>query len=319
MRPMLFALASAYVLAACAVDDESLGDTSQSLATMNKLAGNKLAGNKLAGNKLAGNKLAGNKLAGNKLQLNATGASDLLSTADGREVLTYVVSCAVPDGIVLEATVNGTTYDFPGLLGLAPDWLGHKLDHHGQGWVSACLFARVNAHDTAEEISLRGPHPTLVVSEDEAALYTVEEGAFYGNWFTKDDEPVNWNACRGRDQAQGEFGGLLLRDCAEEDSAHPGFTQCGFKYAGDCADYTPEFPSPYACEDFVNSDEPPDHNKGHHWGHGGGWGGWGHWQHGNHALPDHASYYVDCHGPSGLGTSRHRPEYDEVITVYVAP
>ena len=314
MRQTMFALTSALLLVACASDDGSLDTTTSALTTKNKLAGNKLAGNKLAGNKLAGNKLAGNKLAGNKLALNPNGASDLLATPDGREVLTYVVSCAIPDGVVLEATVNGTTYTFPGLLGLAPEWLDKPLQHEGQGWVSACLFARVNAHDTAEEISLRGPHPALTVGEDEQALYSIEEGAFYGNWFTPGTDPVNWNACRGRDQASGEFGGLVMRDCAEADPNNPSITQCGFKYAGDCDDYTPEFPSPYACDDFIDTsgvtgdDGDPLHYHGH-----------GKWEHGHHPLPDHAGYYVDCHGPSSLGQSRHRRQYGQIITVYVAP
>jgi len=36
---------------------------------------------------------------------------------------------------------------FQGSLGLAEDWIDHKLGPRGQRWVSACLLARVNLHD----------------------------------------------------------------------------------------------------------------------------------------------------------------------------
>ena len=136
------------------------------------------------------------------------------------------------------------------MLGLAEYWIDHKLALKDQRWISACLFARVNNYDTTEAISLRGPHDSLTVGIDVAELYNVSEGAFYGNIFSDADGPIDWNACRGEGQASGEFGGLNLRDCAEEDPNNPGFTYCGFKYAGDCADFTPEFPSPYACKSF---------------------------------------------------------------------
>src|SRR5262249_5145934 len=150
------------------------------------------------------------------------------------------------------------------------------------GWISACLYARVNANDTAEAISLRGKNDGLTVTPDEASIYTVEEGAFYGNFFRDDlSEPIDWNACRGSGQASGEFGGLVLRDCTEPDDTNPGFTKCGFKYGGDCADYTPEFPSPFACRRFDTA----------------------------------LTAYDDCFGP---GVGHHQKKYDEVITVYVS-
>src|SRR5262249_42124641 len=145
--------------------------------------------------------------------------------------------------------------------------------------------ARVNAYDTAEAISLRGPHPALTVTADEASLFTVTEGAFYGDLFTHEDDPIDWNACRGEGQASGEFGGLVLRDCAEEDPARPGTPQCGFTYAGDCRMYTPGLASPYACKSV-------DATQG---------------------------LYLDCHNTSGDGHWPSSRTYREVITVYVSP
>jgi hypothetical protein len=245
---LLFTFGS--LITACIDNGPSESSTSQSVIGENKLAANKLAANKLAANKLAANKLAANKLAANKLAANKLAVGDLIESADGREVLNYAISCALRDGDVLEATASdGTVYDFPGEIGLVPSWAHHPLTEEGKGWISACLFARVNAHDVAVPVSLRGPSHALVVTDDERAGWPLEEGAFYGNFFTPDNDPIVWVACRGRDQAAGETGGLVDRDCAEPDPADPTHTLCGFTYAGDCGDYAPP-PSPTACERF---------------------------------------------------------------------
>jgi hypothetical protein len=95
--------------------------------------------------------------------------------------------------------------------------------------------------------------------------------------------PIDWNACRGEGQASGEFGGLALRDCTEEDPGNPGKTFCGFNYAGDCRDYTTDFPSPYACKSF-------DLEEG---------------------------IYGDCHPGVGDGHWPSLRTYREIITSYV--
>jgi hypothetical protein len=352
-------LIGAPLLFACAVDP-TLETTSQDARIHNRLGANRLGANRLGANRLGANRLGANRLGANRLTLNPIGAADLLSTDDGRNVLSYIVSCAVPETETLVGT-HGTcsadsdcgtiepgtctagtcSYSFPGLLGLAPAWLDEQLDSTGKGWVSACMFARVNAHDTAEEISLRGAHRSLTVSPDEATLYSVEEGAFYGNLFTPLDQPIDWNACQGAGQAAGESGGLVLRDCAEPDPTNPNLTQCGFKFAGDCADFTPDTPSSYACRALVTADSSDDgdddhdcgghghhhghHDNGHHWG-------WSHHSHSNHhghggdddddataTAGDHGMFYVDCHAQAGPAGWRHSHEYQQVITTYVTP
>jgi hypothetical protein len=276
--------------------------------TTNKLASNKLASNKLASNKLASNKLASNKLASNKLASNALSAtrleadpaaSEILATADGREVYSYIVGCALPESVTIEATVPGAADTAPpdslytcvgerctfhGSVGLAQHWIDRKLEPKGQRWVSACLLARVNAYELAESISLRGLAPELSVSSDEAESYSLQEGAFFGNVFTDGDEPIDWNACRGRSQAAGEAGGLNLRDCAEPDPADPTHTVCGFNYAGDCADFSPESPSLYACR----------------------------------SVDDEEGTYGDCHVAPGDGRWPSLKPYREIITTYVS-
>ncbi|HEY5949189.1 MAG TPA: hypothetical protein VIV40_27035 [Kofleriaceae bacterium] len=232
--------------------------------------------------------------------------AEILLTPEGRDVYSYIVSCALADYMTIEADVPGaadtappdSTYTctnghctFVGNLDLAPTWIDHRLDHRGQGWVSACLFARVNANNTAESISLRGTNPGLIVSPEELELYTAEEGAFYGNLFIDDPDPSvppDWHACRGEAKAAcpGDIGcgGLANRDCAQENPANPGFTYCGFEYAGDCGDFTPSVPSPYACRSYDAA----------------------------------AGIYGDCYDQAGDGRWPSSTKYRQVITTWVA-
>lgn len=207
----------------------------------NRLSANRLPANRLAANRLAANKLAAKKLAPKTFAANPEGVAELTATAEGREVLSFIVSCALPFGVTLQAPgTGGTVYEFFGEFGLARSWISRALSKAGRGWVSACLFARVNDHNVALPISLRGPHRGLATTTDEASTYTLEEGAFYGDYFVPEGEPIRWVACRGASQAAGETGGLLERDCAEPDAADPTRTQCAFEYAGDCGDFAPE-------------------------------------------------------------------------------
>ncbi len=260
MRRSVLAIAIASVLPACLLDsEEPVSSSSQSVTGWNRLAGNRLAGNRLAGNRLAGNSLSSTRL----VALAET--ADMLNSFDGREVYSYMVSCALPFPMTIEADVPGvedtappdTNYTcvgghctFEGQLGLAPEWIDKKLSLAGKGWISACLFARVNKFVTAEEISLRGRNMALSVTTEEASTYSIQEGGFFGNIFDNGKGEPDWYACRGEGQAAGESGGLALRDCTEENPANPGYTMCGFHYAGDCGDYTPDFPSPYSCETY---------------------------------------------------------------------
>jgi hypothetical protein len=242
LAPLLLVVAAS----ACADEVDSLSEASSAVVIDNRLAANRLAANRLAANRLAANRLAANRLAANRLELNVGSAAELLATAEGREVLSFIISCAVKEGETLVADFEGNHYEFFGEIGLANKWLNKKLDSEAKGWVSACLFSRVNASNVPIPISLRGKHHQLAVGDDEADAWTLEEGAFWGNYFTPSNRPIDWNACRGRAQAAGETGGLVERDCAEPDPAHPGLTMCGFTYAGDCGD----FAAHYACKRF---------------------------------------------------------------------
>ncbi|MGZ3418281.1 MAG: hypothetical protein ACXWUG_09680 [Polyangiales bacterium] len=275
--------------------------------TQNRLASNRLASNRLASNRLASNRLASNSLDSTKLTALGDTAG-ILSTHSGRIVYSYMISCALADGVTItksdvtdtscesdptdpsytctvgeqanDAYCTNGTCSFAGAVGLAPRWADHKLDQDGQGWVSACLFARVNAHDTAEAISLRGNHPALTVSGDEVLLYPLQEGAFYGNVFT-DAPEIDWNVCAGANAADAQ---AQARDCTQASPSDPTKSVCGFNLAGDCADYTPNVPSPYACSTYAAG----------------------------------SGFFGDCHAVAGNGKWNGASKYRQVITTYVA-
>jgi hypothetical protein len=302
MRSMLLALAQSSLLVAC-VGDPSTSTSTQDDIGLNALAANALAANALAANALAANALAPNALAANALAANALAANALLTDASGRSVYSYIVSCALPAGIVVIADVPSAadtppgspftcvagTCTFPGNLGLTPGWANQRLDKAGQGWISACLFSRVSEFGTPDEISMRGSNPSLAVSPAEEALYTVQEGAFYGNWFERTAwVPADTLACEGEGQVTDpNAGGLHLRACARPDPANPGFTNCGFTFMGFCGDYTPQVPSPHACATF---------------------------------NPANGGFYDQCKGPApcSIHPAHGLPRmYSEVITTYV--
>jgi hypothetical protein len=281
------------LLAACA-DVPGESTTHQAVLAGNRLTANRLTANRLTANRLTANRLTANRLTANRLTVNLHDARSLLSTEGGRELFSFIVSCALPDDITLEATVDGMTFDFSGEIGLAREWMFAPLDAEGQGWVSACLFARVNANDVAIAISVRGPRKTLAVDDFEREGWPIEEGAFYGNFFVPVDQPIQWFACRGEGQASGEFGGLIDRDCTEPDPANPGLTQCGFNFAGDCGTFSAE----PTCEQFSEAGQfyrrchtAPIDDERHH--------GHGHHQHGGSYDADHV--------------------FEQVITTYVTP
>ncbi len=264
-------------------DVVTMGESTSAVVADNRLAANRLAANRLAANRLAANRLAANRLAANRLELNQAGVGELLETDEGREVLSFIVSCAVKEGETLVATHDGETFEFFGELGLANRWLDHPIDDDGAGWVSACLFARVNASNIPIPISLRGPSNKLATSPEERAGWTLQEGAFYGNYFTDEAEDIDWNACQGSDQAAGETGGLVERDCTEPDG-NTGLTKCGFKYAGMCGDFAAD----YACKEFN----------------------------------EHGTYYRKCQDNAAYDDDHghHKNNvYKQVITVYLTP
>lgn len=246
MRPVSYLLIATVALVSACVDLPDESTTSGALIGTNRIGANRIGANRIGANRLPASRLATTQLSTGQLAVNMQTAGKILETADGREVFSLIVSCAMPPGLILSAKVGSETFLFGGEMGLALGWIIGPLDLAGQGWVSACMLARINANDIAFPISMRGQNPALGLAIGERETWTVEEGAFFGNLFGPIEQDIQWYACRGAGQASGESGGLALRDCAEPDPAAPGLTQCGFNFVGDCG----TFAASPACEQF---------------------------------------------------------------------
>src|SRR5262245_4652607 len=62
-------------------------------------------------------------LGAHSLSVNSLPEMRLLATSSGREVLSRIVSCALPRGATITAiNGSGTPYSFSGSRGLAPEW-----------------------------------------------------------------------------------------------------------------------------------------------------------------------------------------------------
>lgn len=285
----------------CASDPIAESEVESSVVVANSLTMNGLSRNSVTLNSLAENGLTQNRIAVNDLVVDAT----------GREVARYLISCALRADQELTVTVEGVDYTFPGQLGLAPAWVDRALRDSEQGWVSACMLARVNAYDVSVLVSLRGKHAALVTSEDERVDFPVQEAGFYGNIFT-DGGPIDANACLGLDQAAGETGALEDRDCAEEDAGNPGSTLCGFNYAGHCGAFTQQ--TEYACKHYASS--VPANERDHRSPDVVGADDDAKKPTGDPTAED-GGYYRDCHDEAGAGKWRGATRYRQVITVYL--
>lgn len=298
MRLVLSVVLVSAMATAC-VSEPDVSTRTQGVLEGNAIASNAIASNSIQLNAIASNAIASNQISNSLFELTST---ELLATEDGRELLTYIVSCALPGDVSLSGDYAGVTYHFAGDIGLAPSWTERALRETEQRWVSACLIARVNLYGIPVSISIRGPHKALKVGSAEASDYSIEEGAFYGNVFRGANTSLVWNACRGRDQAVSESGTLDLRDCTEPDPDHPGLTKCGFTYAGDCGDWA--LPAnPYACRKFRDTSDPRtiiDSDLLNSRDYRGG-------------------YYEQCYDRPGPGVWSHAERFTEVITVFVMP
>jgi hypothetical protein len=190
---------------------------------------NRLSMNRLALNRLALNRLALNRLALNGVIFGGMGAGELLATEEGREILAYVVQCAIEDGNVLTATVDGQTYQFPGLLGLVPAWEHQPIDVEEQRLISACLLAHVNALGVSVSISVRA-HGVVTSTPQERRDYPVYEGSFFGQ--VLDGETLRAYACQGSaaDAAREHSEDRELRRCTDAT------TECAIVAVGRCRD-----------------------------------------------------------------------------------
>jgi hypothetical protein len=210
----------------------------------NGLSGNGLSGNGLSGNGLSGNGLSGNGLSGNGLSGNGLSGNSVVAAAiddpTSRQLLEYIVSCALPQGEHLDVTsATNQVYGFDGQLGLAPEWGGDNgtCGTSCRQWVSACVLARVDYLGVHREISLRGADPALKVSLPELIQYHEREATYYGDIFAS---PPQRYACLAPGKTEiPRVCGPSIEDCVI-DVVGPCTATCSsvgpFGSFGDCHD-----------------------------------------------------------------------------------
>lgn len=164
-----------------------------------------------------------------------------LASEDGRQLLRYLISCALDAQVVMEAEVDGVRYEFPGALGLAPQWHKRGLNSEEERWVSACIFARTNYFGVPVKLSMTSPFPNsapgLEALYEEDKAYPVEEATYFGNIFAA--QPVAY-VCGRNDAPERKLQiSAHKRICALPlDKALPDgrqVTACDFVYLGACS------------------------------------------------------------------------------------
>jgi len=170
-------------------------------------------------------------------------ANHLAQTEPGRKFIQYLAECALCADVAAYADVAGQHYEFPGALGLAPQWLHRPLIEDEQRWVSACILARTNYFGVKVQISMRAEHspcPELNTTTDqERREFTLHEGDFFGNLFAV--TPVAAVALGDATPEQRNDPVFKLRVCAAEDpNAAPlngkKLSRCQFIITGDARD-----------------------------------------------------------------------------------
>ena len=180
-------LLSIVVLNACVTDKEienqDVGIVEQGLKSNNRIVLNRIVLNRIVLNRIVLNSLSDENLAHDSV-------SELKESEEGRELLLYVVRCALAEDDSLIISHNDETYELPGLMGLASDWQQRALTDSEQRWLSACLLGHVNAYGVSVELSLRA-RDLVGASAEEAAAFPVYEATFFGNIFLPPDNGVD--------------------------------------------------------------------------------------------------------------------------------
>jgi hypothetical protein len=100
----------------------------------------------------------------------------LITTSSGREIITYLVKCALGS----DQTIVKGTYSFTGALGLARQYKDGACDTDCQEIVSACMMAHVNTSGAHYPIWIVGPDAEGWGRTNSKPFI---ESAFFGNLF----------------------------------------------------------------------------------------------------------------------------------------
>jgi hypothetical protein len=204
--------------------------------SVNALSVNALSVNALSVNALSVNALGSARFGYDRVIFNHKGAGQLAATPNGRELLQYVARCALAEGDFLRVQFAGQSWDFPGLLGVVPEWETAPLTEEGQERMTGCLLAHVNAFGVHVPISVRG---SVMAEADawESSVYYYGDGAFYGNLHAASPEKFSCRIRANRyfdesthDVESASSPHASRRVCAGESTAR----DCGMVFSGYC-------------------------------------------------------------------------------------
>jgi hypothetical protein len=158
---------------------------------INGLSANGLSANGISINGISLNGFAVNGFSLNGLSVNGfvvnglsvNGAPRKITDPAVSELVSYLVSCALPEDDSVSYSVDGQSVTFAGDIGLAPQWKDGACDGDCQRWITACLLSRVNYNGEHVKISMRGEHRALKLEPHEQRDYADREAAYYGNAF----------------------------------------------------------------------------------------------------------------------------------------
>ena len=206
-------LAATLGLAACTepVPETETETVSSAMLSENGMSMNGMSMNGMSMNGMSMNGMSMNGMSMNGMSMNglntANGLSSfngLMTTVGGRDIVKYMVKCALPLGRTLvKQDQNGATYSFSGSLGVAPEFENDLCGPDCQERVSACMLAHVNN---------AGVHIALWLDSEGAIgwgqnpSFPYQEGSFFGNLF-----PAPWTGyfCNGKGFDQGAVPGRL--------------------------------------------------------------------------------------------------------------
>jgi hypothetical protein len=203
-----------------ATDVEEVAQAQSLIIAENALSWNALTSNALTTNALTSNALTTNALTSNALTTNAL-TSQALRDPLARQLLKYIVGCALKADKHFDLNIDGVLYGFDGQIGLKPTWgdSGGSCDSACKTWVSGCVLSRVNYLGIPVPISIRGSKAELSSDTTERTAYSIREASYYGNIFAS---PQIRYACLSPGQTS------IDRSCG------PSLTDCVMTIVGTC-------------------------------------------------------------------------------------
>jgi hypothetical protein len=219
---------------------EETGSAESAFTDDNGLSTNGLSTNGLSTNGLSTNGLSTNGLSTNGFSTWFNGQAG--GTAYTNMVMKYLVRCAVPMGQSRTFTTLGTTYTWPGGLGLAPVWSsGAPIPADEQQLVSACFAAHVNKFGVNVTISVLGYQTSgaaIPMGPTELTDYPVREGCFFGDLFNND--------------------GVFVGNDSVWSSADSSSRDCAIAVSGQSNVNCPPMQFTISCGDICQPDAPHD-------------------------------------------------------------